>query len=176
MGTKTKIFASSVLALLVAASAAWWAIGPHWRSLILDMPKGKDVLFWSQSQRETAFRMTDQMTFIVKSNKIEAGNSIYELPEGEPLELPLDMAAYAEAQNLAGLIILQDGKIRYEQYGLGFKPDERWTSFSVAKSFTSTLVGAAILDGHITSLEDKVSDYVQGLEGSAYDEVTIAQL
>lgn len=176
MGTKTKIFAISLLALLVAASAAWWAIGPHWRSLILDMPKGKDVLFWSQSQRETAFRMTDQMTFIVKSNKIEAGDSIYELPAGDTLDLPLDMAAYGDAQNLAGLVILQDGKVRYEQYGLGFDADSRWTSFSVAKSFTSTLVGAAILDGHINSLEDKVSDYVQGLEGSAYDDVTIAQL
>jgi CubicO group peptidase (beta-lactamase class C family) len=46
----------------------------------------------------------------------------------------------------------------------------------VAKSFTSTLVGAAIQDGAIKSLDDKVSQYVHDLQGSAYDDVTIRQL
>jgi CubicO group peptidase (beta-lactamase class C family) len=73
-------------------------------------------------------------------------------------------------------VILQDGKIRLERYGLGFDAAGRWTSFSVAKSFTSTLVGAAIQDGHIDSLEDKVSRYIPGLRGSAYDDVTVRQL
>jgi CubicO group peptidase (beta-lactamase class C family) len=79
-------------------------------------------------------------------------------------------------QNTAGLVIVQDGKIRLERYGLGFDADGRWTSFSVAKSFTSTLVGAAIQDGYISSLEDKVSRYIPDLRGSAYDDVTIRQL
>jgi CubicO group peptidase (beta-lactamase class C family) len=57
---------------------------------------------------------------------------------------------YMTRQNTAGSrVIVQDGKIRFERYGLGFDADGRWTSFSVAKSFTSTLVGAAIQDGHI---------------------------
>ncbi|MEY4356867.1 MAG: hypothetical protein RL469_193, partial [Pseudomonadota bacterium] len=83
---------------------------------------------------------------------------------------------YMTRQNTAGLVIVQDGKIRLERYGLGFDADGRWTSFSVAKSFTSTLVGAAIQDGYISSLEDKVSRYIPDLRGSAYDDVTIRQL
>jgi CubicO group peptidase (beta-lactamase class C family) len=79
-------------------------------------------------------------------------------------------------QRAAGIVILQDGKLRFEKYGLGFGPEGRWTSFSVAKSFTSTLVGAAIQDGYIKSLEDKVSQYIPGLKGSAYDDVSIRQL
>ncbi len=67
-------------------------------------------------------------------------------------------------------------QVRLEQYALGFAQGERWTSFSVAKSFTSTLVGAAVKDGAIKSLEDKVSAYIPGLKGSAYDDVTIRQL
>ena len=59
---------------------------------------------------------------------------------------------------------------------MGFGPDGRWTSFSVAKSFTSTLVGAAIQDGYINSIDDMVSDYIPDLKGSAYDNVTIRQL
>jgi CubicO group peptidase (beta-lactamase class C family) len=60
-------------------------------------------------------------------------------------------------QRTAGLVIVQDGKIRLEKYGLDFSADGCWTSFSVAKSFTSTLVGAAIKDGYIKSINDKVS-------------------
>jgi CubicO group peptidase (beta-lactamase class C family) len=86
------------------------------------------------------------------------------------------MDAYFEDQRLAGLIVLQDGAIRYERYGLGFDATGRWTSFSVAKSFTSTLVGAAIRDGHIASLSDPVTRYIPDLAGSGYDGVTVAQL
>ncbi|MCK7512088.1 MAG: beta-lactamase family protein [Desulfobacterales bacterium] len=79
-------------------------------------------------------------------------------------------------QRTAGLVIIQDGKIRLEKYGLGFGGNGRWTSFSVAKSVTSTLVGAAIKDGYIKSIDDKVSDYIPDLKGSVYDDVTIKQL
>ncbi len=71
---------------------------------------------------------------------------------------------------------MHDGKLRLERYGLGFDAAGRWTSFSVAKSFTSTLVGAALRDGHIRSMDDKVSDYIPQMKGSAYDAVSIRQL
>ena len=79
-------------------------------------------------------------------------------------------------QRTAGLVIIQGGKVRLEKYGLGFDAKGRWTSFSVAKSFTSTLVGAAIKDGFIKSIDDKVSDYISDLKGSVYDDVSIKQL
>jgi CubicO group peptidase (beta-lactamase class C family) len=79
-------------------------------------------------------------------------------------------------QRSAALLIVQDGKLRLERYGLGFDAAGRWTSFSVAKSFTSTLVGAALRDGHIKSMDDKVSDYIPQMKGSAYDDVSIRQL
>ena len=59
---------------------------------------------------------------------------------------------------------------------LGRKPEDRWTSFSVAKSVTSTLVGAAIKDGKIRSLAAPVTDYIPELKGSGYDGVTVRQL
>ena len=52
----------------------------------------------------------------------------------------------------------------------------RWNSFSVAKSITSTLVGAAMKDGYIRSLDDAVTRYISALRGSAYDGVTVRQL
>ena len=88
----------------------------------------------------------------------------------------MDVDAFMAGQRSAAVVVLHDGKLRLERYGLGFDATGRWTSFSVAKSMTSTLVGAAIRDGHIRSMDDKVSDYIPQMKGSAYDDVSIRQL
>lgn len=137
------------------------------------MPKDKDVLFWTQDQRDAAFRATETLTTV---NVIPTGDKVRALSSGTPIKPSLDLDAYMARQRNAGLIIIQDGKIRFEKYALNYGPEGRWTSFSVAKSFTSTLVGAAVKDGYIKSLEDKVSTYIPGLRGSVYDDVTVRQL
>jgi CubicO group peptidase (beta-lactamase class C family) len=81
-----------------------------------------------------------------------------------------------KAYRVSGLLAVKDGKIVLERYGLGRKPADRWTSFSVAKSVTSTLVGAAIQDGKIKSLEAPVTDYIPELKGSAYEGVSVRQM
>jgi len=139
------------------------------------LPEDLNVLFWSQDQRDAAFRTMETVPKVVV-HTIEAGGTPYPLTEGKPIALGLDVDAYMAAQRNAGLIIIQDGKIRLEKYKLGYGPEGRWTSFSVAKSFTSTLVGAAVKDGYIKSLDDKVSAYIPGLKGSAYDDVSVRQL
>jgi CubicO group peptidase (beta-lactamase class C family) len=165
-------------ALVVFLGIGWWLIGPDWRALLTNPPSGRDVLFWSVPQRDAAFRMIDQLPMIIESRPIKAGGTVHPLPEGTPLSLgaDIDLDAYFKAQNAASLVIVQDGKIRLERYGNGFSKDGRWTSFSVAKSLTSTLVGAAMADGYIRSLDDKVTEYIPDLAGSPYDDVTVAQL
>ena len=163
-----------ILVLLVAAGGIFWATADKdMRRLILNLPTNKDVLFWSIPQRDAAFRAMDRIPLIAKSRIISTGKNVYPLPKGAPLDVGIDVDAYMKDQRAAGLVIVQDGKIRLEKYGLDFSGDVRWTSFSVAKSFTSTLVGAAIRDGYIKSIDDKVSDYIPDLKGSVYDDVTI---
>ena len=65
--------------------------------------------------------------------------------------------------------VVQDGKIRLERYRAPHSRAIRWNSFSVAKSITSTLAGAAMKDGYIRSLADPVTRYITALRGSAYD-------
>jgi len=161
--------------LVLVAALGWWAIGPAWRTFLKDPPSDTDVLFWTQDQRDTGFGLSDQIP-MVKTLEIGAGGAAKPLPMGAPLPLEIDVDAYMASQNSAALLILHKGQIRLERYGLHQSQDKRWTSFSVAKSMTSTLVGAAIADGYINSLDDKVSDYVDGLKGSAYDDVTLHQL
>lgn len=162
--------------LLLLLSVFLWWMGPDFRALLLDPPKDKQILFWTQSQRDLGFKMLDEVPFLIASRQITPSKNVRALPDGEPLSLKEDMTAFFDEQNLSGMLVLHKGKIRYEQYGLGHSPDKRWTSFSVAKSFTSSLVGIAIKEGHINSINDSVSSYINGLEGSAYDDVTIAQL
>jgi len=144
------------------------------------LPTDENVLFWTQDQRDNAFR---QMEVLTTTRTIEAGDSIRELPAGKPLpktlktesgELSVD--EYMADQRLAGLVVLQDGKIRLEEYRMEFGKDDRWTSFSVAKSLVSSLVGAAIKDGFIKSLDDPLTTYIPELKGSGYDGVTVEQL
>jgi len=165
-----------LLALAAVIGIFWVAIDKDMRGLILHVPKDRNVLFWSIPQRDAAFRAMDRVPLVAKSRIISAGKNVYPLPKGQPLDIGVDVDAYMKDQRTAGLLIIQDGKIRLEKYGLDFNGDKRWTSFSVAKSFTSTLVGAAIKDGYIKSIDDKVSDYIPDLKGSAYDDVTIRQL
>jgi len=166
-----------ILVVLAAAGGIFWATADKdMRGLITHMPTDKNVLFWSIPQRDAAFRAMDRIPLLSKSRIISAGKDVYPLPKGVPLDVGIDVDAYMKDQRTAGLVIIQDGKIRLEKYGLGFSADGRWTSFSVAKSFTSTLVGAAIKDGYIKSIDDKVSDYIPDLKGSVYDNVTIRQL
>ncbi|MEO1304792.1 MAG: serine hydrolase [Pseudomonadota bacterium] len=165
------------LGVIVILSALIWSlIGSDWRRFLVNLPTNADVLFWSQGQRAAGFRMMDRVPMLVEARKISAGDTTRAFEVSSELSLPIDLDAYMQSQNHASLIVVQDGAIRLERYGLGFEQDGRWTSFSVAKSLTSTLVGIAVKEGDIESLSDPVSKYIEGLKGSSYDDVTIEQL
>ena len=158
----------------MAAAASLLALsGCDTVKLYTNLPKDQNVLFWTVDQRDSAFRAMEKL---VEVNDIAKGDAVYPLPQGAAITLPQDVDAYMKAQRNAGLIIIQDGKIRLEKYALDYSKDGRWTSFSVAKSLTSTMVGAAVRDGYIKSLDDKVTVYMPDLKGSAYDDVSVHQL
>ena len=167
---------SGGLAAALLAGGVWYAqLDAETRGILAHLPTNADVLGWSQPQRDAAFRAMDRLPVLAEAASIAPSTTPLALPPGKPLVLP-GIDAILAGQRIAGLVILQDGKVRLERYGLGFDANGRWTSFSVAKSFTSTLVGAALQDGAIKSLDDKVSAYIPDLRGSAYDDVTIRQL
>ncbi|WP_209347785.1 serine hydrolase [Pontixanthobacter sp. CEM42] len=165
-----------LVVLLAGGTIAYASLDKDQRALLANLPTDRNVLFWSDEQREIAFRTLDAIPILADARVIESGDTIRKLPDGAALSIPSDVDAYMEEQRTAAIVILLDGKLVYERYGLDFDADGKWTSFSVAKSFTSTLVGAAVKDGYIKSLDDKVTDYIEGLKGSAYDDVSIQQL
>jgi CubicO group peptidase (beta-lactamase class C family) len=87
-----------------------------------------------------------------------------------------DLIDYMALNRVTGLLVLKDGRIAYEDYEMGNTEKTRWMSMSMVKSITSSLMGAAIQDGYIKSIDDPVTQYVAKLQGSAYDGVSIRYL
>ena len=175
MSTIMRVGLAILGGLVVLLAVGWTLIGPHWRALLADPPTDTRVLFWNQHQRDAAFRMLDRIPFVSKTNTIKTSTE-KPLALGEELSIDIDIDAYMASNRLSAIVVLHNGKLRLENYNLGFGRDGRWTSFSVGKSLTSTLVGAAIKDGLINSVDDQLVDYIPALKGSAYDGVTIEQL
>jgi CubicO group peptidase (beta-lactamase class C family) len=105
--------------------------------------------------------------------------------QGDPVTLPatfehegrtISSEQYLADSETSALLVLQDGRVRYENYwGVG-GAHVQWLSMSVAKSWVSALVGIAVADGAIRSIEDPISDYIRVEAGSAYDGVAIADV
>ena len=136
------------------------------------------VLFWPQAQREAQFR---RMYELFPSDRAAHGTHVHALPQGKPLAIPGQdtsawLASYMDQHHLAGVMVLQHGRVRLQRYAPGFGPAQRWESFSVAKSVTSTLLGIALQRGDIHSLDDTLGTYIPELRDSAYAEVTVQQL
>ncbi len=139
-------------------------------------------LFWSPEQKVAGFR---NMHRLAPVRVIKAGPQPSALPE-KPQDLDdvmlqtdglsMTAAQYIKRKNVAGLLVLKDGAGMYERYALGNTPQSRWVSVSVTRAVVSMLFGAAIRDGYIESVDEKVTDYLPRLQGSAYDQASIADL
>ena len=186
MGGFKSFVSGAALAVMLAGCAGSYAesapaaSGPPAPAVRLVQPPARDqselqVLFWNDAQRSERFRAMEQW---FAGHEVPAAKSPRALPKGSSLSpvLKAEITALMQATKTAGVMVLVDGKVVHEEYGLGLKPTDRWTSFSVAKSFTSTLLGAAVKDGFITCLDDPVTKYIPGLKGSAYEGVTVRQL
>ena len=131
-----------------------------------------DDLKWTVPERDQRFAHMDD---VFPSHPVRRGRSVRKLLRGAVLQ-GLDVDGYMQAEHLAGVLVLQDGRVRTERYALRLTPGGHWTSFSVTKAVTDTLVGAAVGTGAIRSIEDGVTAYLPELRGSAYDGVTVQQL
>ena len=89
-----------------------------------------------------------------------------------------DWDAYLEETETQAFIVIQDGTVLYERYLNDTQRDSIVTSFSVAKSYTSALIGIAIEEGYIGSVEDPVTDYLPELAARdpRFESITLRHL
>ena len=137
------------------------------------------LALFSGARQEEHF---NKMFELFPSKELKPSPTPYEFPQGEVIDLPESYEFQGEtkfveeffsASDTAALLVLKDGKLCYERYALTGGKDVQWISWSVAKSFISSLVGIAMGDGLIESVDDQVVDYIPFLKGSAYDGASI---
>ena len=140
------------------------------------------ILTWRGDQQLQGFR---SIGAVAQSRALDAGDASFAFVDA-PQDLSslrfatdvgdLSLAEYMERDRIVGLLAIRDGEVRYERYAHGNDADSRWISFSVAKSVSSMMLGAALHEGYIASVDDPVTDYLPQLRGSAYGESTIEQV
>lgn len=136
------------------------------------------TLFTGVEQYENFNRVSE----FFPTSDLVASKQPYEFADGLITELPttfeydgktVQTDDYLQGTDTSAVFVLKDGKVRFENYRLTGGREVQWLSMSVAKSFISALVGIAIEEGHIGSIEEPMTKYIPGLVGSAYDKVRI---
>lgn len=133
---------------------------------------------FAEGKRLDNFR---HMERIFPSQTVKAGNTPFAFEEAlAPLSLTYAIEGeerhledFLQKVSATGLLVIKDDRIVYERYLNGGTASSLFTSWSVAKSFVSTLVGMALGDGLISSLDDPIDQYVPELAGSGYVGVPI---
>jgi len=161
-----------VVALLVVGVYAW-----AWASL--DRSSIARAMLWREAD------VGDQYRFPART--IPAGDEASPLPAGVEIDPPAppsgaeDDRAFDEflrGTGTLGFVVLDDDLLVYERYFGGADRQTRQTSFSVAKSFLSTLIGIAIDEGLIGSVTDPVTEYLPELSerDPRFERITLRDL
>lgn len=169
-------------ALAIIASALYiGSVGSAVAANSPNLPRAENLLFWSPSEQDVGYPALDR---IYPSREVKRGAPTLPLAVAEhkiKVDFDYDHRRYSvddfmKINRTSAVLVIKDGQIVLERYAQGRSEKERWPMFSVTKSVTSTLIGAALKDGKISSIEDEVTKYIPELVGSPYDGVTIRQV
>jgi CubicO group peptidase (beta-lactamase class C family) len=158
----------AALAVLILAAFLWLRQSPYWAGITL----------FSESHRVENFRAMDR---VFPARPVPRGDSVWAFGRA-PVPLPdtygfggepRDLAAFLHRTETTGLLVVHRGAITHEEYRQGADETSAFTSWSMAKSVLSALIGIAEEAGHITSIRDPIGAYVPALAGSVYAEVPI---
>lgn len=136
------------------------------------------ALFSGAPQHQNFGRFKD----MAPTSAMAASKKPFSFPLGKTIDLPKHYSFEGHTKSVedfftetdtTALLVLKDGQMVMERYALTGGPDVHWISWSVSKSFVSALVGIAVHEGHIRSIEDPISDYIPVPKGSAYHGVSI---
>ena len=142
---------------------------------------GGDFLLWSPNIQAEGFLHWDR---IFATRTVARGPRVHDLPAGHALPAvrfddqgrSCTTDELMANEHLSGLLVLHQGRVVLERYALGLSRELRWQSSSMVKSITSTLVGAALHDGSICTLDDSIIKYLPDFAGTAYAGVTVKHL
>ena len=146
-----------------------------------EVPVAVQVLRWQMLDNSTSSLMFRSMDSLFTIRKVARSGQVWTLPRNDR---PLDFTytwkdqtrpaeAFLERTYTNALLVMKDGKIVSEIYRNNSNEGSRFIGWSMTKSITSVLIGCALAQGRIDSLDTPVSRYLPELKGGGYDGVSI---
>ena len=80
-----KVVLGTLVVVGAAAVGGWFSLDKETRGLLATVPTNRDLLFWTQPQRDAAFRALDRIPLLAKANVVPASGTPSSLPPGPPL-------------------------------------------------------------------------------------------
>ena len=141
------------------------------------LPLGEEFLFLPPWVQPYAYRIVDRL---FAHRVIRRGPAPRPLPYGPEIDprytadgREYDVGAFMDRNAIVGALVIHRGHVVLERYGLGLGEHDRWSTMSTVKSMTAMLVGAAVQDGAIKSIDEPLTKYLPALAGSAYEGVSL---
>ncbi|HEY2682332.1 MAG TPA: serine hydrolase [Steroidobacteraceae bacterium] len=146
-----------------------------------ELPAAADMLKWSQADRVIGFRNTYRQ-YAGDVFRADPGTKFALKPAPAGISWRYQVGSeqwgvedYLKHQSVTGLLVLHKDQILYEYYGSGNTDSTLWTSRSVAKSVTSILVGMALKEHAISSVNVPLIEYLPELRGTAWERVSLRE-
>lgn len=178
-------FIKSLVGAIAAVPLVVVAMGAH-ASFAAEptekLPERTRLFMWTQPERVVGNR--NMMVIFPSDEFANDPNHIRPMPKGALLNAVsyrfgnklLTLDDFIQRQNVTGLLVVKNGSIVLERYTSGNDEHTRWNSWSVGKSIVSTLIGIALKQGRIGSLDEPITKYVPELSGTAYEGVSIRNM
>jgi len=146
-----------------------------------DVPEAVQILRWHMLDNNISSLAFRQMDELFTTRSVARSGLVWSLPRHDQ---PLDFTYQWQGEDYQAdevlertytnaLLIMKNGTIVSEIYRNNSSPDSRFIGWSMTKSITSILIGCAMEDGHIDSLDTAISDYLPELNSGAYADVSI---
>jgi CubicO group peptidase (beta-lactamase class C family) len=169
------IGAGSLLALALAVVAVGYLLAPHFYLT--------RTIFWGESDykdyEKFPARTVHNAPPTFRFNRVPADNPYASQIEAIGRDTSNgSLGDYLEASETTAFLVIHNDKLLYERYFNGYNERSVNTSFSMAKSFASALVGIAIDEGHIKSVDEPITDYIPELleKDKRFKSITIQHL
>lgn len=127
------------------------------------------------------FREVDR---VFESRAVSRSGAVWDLPAASGFKMPADSFGgqsyaypqFAERTYTNAFLVIRHGKVVFEDYRNRSDDMTRFLSMSMAKTVTSMLVGIALGERKIATLDDPADKYVSELKGTGYEGVTIREI
>ena len=176
--------AALVLGLAIAAPLALaqqTLPGPLASGVPSDVPVALQIARWHMNDGDLASFTFRSMDRLFTTRVVPRSGPVWQLPHADhALDFrysfqgkPYTPEQFLERTYTNALLVMKDGRIVSETYRNGTDASSRFIAWSMTKSVTSVLIGCALAEGRIDSLDSPISKYIPELKGGGYEGVSI---